>query len=245
MRAVDIIIKKRNGLKLTKEELYNYVEPSLNSNSVCVGYFYQNPYQNHSLIDKISIVLINYAKKYQKKIDDEFLKKISKDDRETIKSSSEYYIEPKVVKEGLKLIFNIDVDKFDDASYIGWNYRNDANAFVQVMGGGSYPGDITQQIISYNELEDEINLTVVKAEILSSTETIYDEEEITQYAGIYRYINNNSLVIKDNTESFKFTDENVNKFPQLKYIFKKNKDGKYYVYDIINLNFEEDYETCN
>ena len=49
--------------------------------------------------------------------------------------------------------------------------------------------------------EDEINLTVVKAEILSSTETIYDDEVITQYAGIYRYINNNSLVIKNNTEN--------------------------------------------
>ena len=112
------------------------------------------------------------------------------------------------------------------------------------MGGGSYSGDIVQQIIDYNETEDEINLTVVKAEILSSTETIYDDEVITQYAGIYRYINNNSLVIKNNTENFKFTDENVNKFPQLKYIFKKNKDGKYYVSDIVNLNFEEDYEEC-
>ena len=225
------------------KELYNYIGASLESNYVCVGYYYQNPYKNHELKDKISLVLINYASKYQKKIDDEFIKKISKDDQDIIKTGSEYYIEPKVVKEGLKLIFNLDVDKFDD-SYIGWTYRSDANAFVQVMGGGSYPGDIVQQIIDYNETEDEINLTVVKAEILSSTETIYDDEVITQYAGIYRYINNNSLVIKNNTENFKFTDENVNKFPQLKYIFKKNKDGKYYVSDIVNLNFEEDYEEC-
>ena len=54
--------------------------------------------------------------------------------------------------------------------------------------------------------------------------------------------NNNG---KDNTENYKFTDENVNKFPQLKYTFKKNKNGKYYLSDIVNLNFEEDYENCN
>ena len=96
-----------------------------------------------------------------------------------------------------------------------------------------------------NTLEDEINLTVVKAEIMPYTETIYGKEKITQYEGIYRYINNNSLVFKGNTETFKFTDENVNKFSQLKYVFKKNNAGKYYVYDIVNLNFEEDYTECN
>ena len=37
----------------------------------------------------------------------------------------------------------------------------------------------------------------------------------------------------------------LDKFPQLKYIFKKNKDGNYYVSDIINLNYEEDFEKCD
>ena len=148
----------------------------------------------------------------------------------------------------MKLIFNIDVQKFDDnANYYAWDYRSDVNAFVEIKGGGAYQAEPIQQIIEYNELNDEINLTVVKAEILSSCQKIIGANgETIKPAGAYRYVNNsNTLVLENITDDFKFTKENVSKFPQLKYIFKKNDNGKYYVSDIVNLNFEEDFESCN
>ena len=177
--------------------------------------------------------MINYAVKYKKDIDDAFLQKIPQEDRELVRNSSLYYIEPGVVKEGLKLLFNIDIDKFDDNGIYAWDYRSDVDAFVHIAGGGGYMADIIQQVVDYNELDNEINLTVVKAEVDSS-------------GNVYRYVNNgNTLVYKTLVEDLRFTDENVDKFPQLKYVFRMNSDGKYYVSDIINLNFENDFEECN
>lgn len=243
VETFDNIVIKNSEIK----ELYNYVQPSLKSNNVCLGYFYQNPYKNHTMDSKISLVLLNYAEKYEKTIDEKFLQKISESDRELVKNSSDYYVEPDIVKEGLKILFNIDIDKFDNKNYALWQYRDDANAFVNGSGGGNYSAKVVQQVIDYNELNDEINLTVVKAEILSSPQNIIGPSgETTKPAGIYRYVNNtNTLVISDNIENFEFSNDNISKFPQLKYVFKKNTNGKYYVSDIINLNFEEDYEKCN
>lgn len=134
----------------------------------------------------------------------------------------------------MKLIFNIDIQNFsNDKSYGTWTYNVSTNAFISGNGGGGYDAEPIQQIIEYNELNDEINLTVVKAELS------YDNN-------VYRYVNNpNTLVFENITDNFEFIKENVNKFPQLKYIFKKNNDGKYYVSDIINLNFEEDFVNCD
>jgi len=216
------------------QELYNYVQANLNSNSICLGYFYQNPFANHTLEDKISLVLINYASNYEERVDDNFLQQISQNDREHIKVNSLYYINADRVREGMKLIFNIDVDEFDDEANYKWHYRSDADAFVSIDGGGAYPANPIQQIIEYNELDDEINLIVVKAEL--------DRVD----GNVYRYaIKTNTLVFENAADNFQFTKENISKFPQLKYIFKKNDNGKYYVSDIINLNFEEDFEDCN
>ena len=215
------------------KELYKYVEANIHSNYVCLGYFYQNPFENHTLKDKVSLVLMNYGyNKYEKEIDDEFLKKISPSDREHIKVNRVCYIDADIIKNGMKIIFNIDISNFEETNYYNWEYRKDVDAFLLVGGGGTYPAFLVQQIIEYNELDNEINLIVAKAEI--------DDDNI------YRYVNNqDSLVYENYNGDFKFTKENVNKFPQLKYVFKKNENGNYYVSDIINLNFEEDFENCS
>lgn len=62
--SIDNIVIENTEVK----ELYNYVQPSLNSNFVCLDYFYQNPFKNHTLEDKIALVLINYANNYEKKL---------------------------------------------------------------------------------------------------------------------------------------------------------------------------------
>ena len=231
------------------KELYNYTQANLNSNWVCLGYFYQNPFKNHNLNDKIELVNINYAYKYAKKIDNTFLQKIIKSDRELVESGpSEYYIDANIVKNGMKLIFNIDVENLENNySYGGWYYRSDVDAFLNINGGGGYPADIVDQIIEYNELDNEINLTVVKAEIDCSDDNICDIYRYAEKKDTLVYENDYREKIIDGTivYDFKFNKENINKFPQLKYIFKKNESGKYYVSDIVNLNFEEDFESCD
>lgn len=227
------------------KELYNYTQASLNSNYVCLGYFYQNPFKNHSLIDKINLVIINYGKNYQKEIDDEFLLKINEEDRELVRNSSEYYVDANAIKKGLKLIFNIDIDNFDENENYYWDYRKNIDAFISISGGGDYDGEIIQRIIDYKELDNEINLTVVKAEILTSP-IMFNNGEKTLPTGIYRVISNENSLVYENMskDDFKFTRENIDKFPQIKYVFKKNDNGNYYVNDIINLNYEEDYVAC-
>lgn len=223
------------------ENLYSYVSPYLYSSNVCLGFFYQNPFENHDLDDKISLLLISYGEQFKKAIDDDFLNKIKdKNERNKIENTSFYYIEVEVIEEAMKLIFNISLDdyKFDQIKdYYRYRYIKDANAFVDTLIDEEYKSQVLQQIIDYNETSSEINLTVVKTEIVSDS----------KLNGAYRYANKkDTLVIKDITdEEFYFTKENINKFPQVKYIFKKNKDGKYYVSDIVNLNFFEDFEKCN
>lgn len=220
------------------KELYSYISASINSHNVCLGYYYQNPFKNHTLEDKISLVLINYGIKHRKNIDNNFLKKFNENDQKNIKTNSEYYIDADVIKQGMKKIFNIDISEFKERNepnnyYHGYYYRKDVNAFISVSGGGGYEAEIIQQIIEYNESDNEINLTVVKAEVG------YEDDHV------YRYINNKKTKVFENIDNnFQFTNENVTKFPQIKYIFKKNNNGQYYLSNIINLNFEEDFENC-
>ena len=225
--SIDDVVIKNSEVK----ELYNYVAPNLKSQSVCLGYYYQNSYQNHTLEDKVGVVIFNYGQDFAKQYDDAFLSK-AKQSGVDVFSPSEKYIEASVVKEGLKLFFNIEVEKFDNNSYGPWKYIKEVDAFIDSGHGGGYMAEIKQQVIGYNESDDEIELTVVKAEIDSDN-------------NVYRYVNKaETLVYKNSVETFKFTDDNVEQFPQLKYIFKKNDFGKYYVSDILNLNYQEDFERC-
>jgi len=220
------------------KELYNYITASLNSNNVCLGYYYQNPFKKHNLDDLVSLVLINYGQDHIKTFNEEFLKEFNENDRNSIKTNSDHYIEANVIKQGMKKIFNIDISEFKEKTetnyyYSGYYYRKDVNAFINVFGGGGYGAEVVQKIIKYQELNDEINITVVKAELG------YDDDHV------YRYIYNKKTKVFENaTDNFQFTNENIERFPQIKYVFKKNNTGQYYVSDIINLNFEEDFEEC-
>lgn len=209
-------------------ELYKYVQSSSKSFNVCLGEFYLKPFKNHLLSDKVSLVLINYAENFKKPVDNSIAEKLNS------QYGNDYYIESEIVKNGMKYLYNIQIDNFDNKANYAWEYNSDLDLFLDIPGGGDIGAKIVEKIIDYNELDNEINLTTVKAEIGYDTNSVY------------RYYNDeNTLVFKGLGDSFTFTEENVNKFPQLKYIFKKNEKGSYYLYDIVNLNFEEDFIDCN
>ena len=226
------------------ETLFSYVQPNVYT-SVCLGFFYQNPFKNYDLEDKISLLLNTYTEELKKEIDDVFLDKISsEDERNTILNTSMYYIEVDIIKKAMKEVFNIELNNYtfdEDKNYHNYKYLKEVNAFIDIPDDNKYLGQILQQIIDYKEKKNEIALTIVKAEIVSN------EENSQLVNGAYRYsIKENTLVLKDvNDDNFYFTKDNIDQFPQIKYVFKKNKNGKYYVSDIINLNYEEDYEKCN
>lgn len=215
------------------KDLYNYLQPSIKE-GVCLGFYYTNPFSNHSNDDKVSIVLHNYATNYKKEITDDMWDKLPEEEKTLLKNNGvTKYVEENIVKEGMKLLFNIDIDKFDKETYANYTYNQDLKVFIEGMSGSGYTANIKQQIIEYQESDDEINLTIVKADIKNNE--------------VYRYANKETtLVYKNiNYDNFVFTDDNISNFPQLKYVFKKNSEGKYYLSNIINLNFEEDFENCS
>lgn len=215
------------------KELYNYLKPNIKGGA-CTGFYYANPYKNYTTDKKIELVLYNYVENFKKEITNNMWEKMPEDERTLLKNNGvTKYVEESTIKEGMKLFFNIDIDNFDKKSYANYTYNQDLKIFIEGMSGNGYPATVEQQIIDYQESSEEITLTTVKAEITSNKE-------------VYRYVNNkDTLVYKDLTEEFKFTNDNIEKFPQLKYVFKKNNEGKYYLNDIINLNFEEDFIQCN
>lgn len=76
----------------------------------------------------------------------------------------------------MKKIFNIDISEFKEKTetnyyYSGYYYRKDVNVFINVFGGGGYGAEVVQKIIKYQELNDEINITVLDMMMITSTDT--------------------------------------------------------------------------
>ncbi len=217
-------------------EIYEWTKPSLESGVICLGWFYQNPYSNHSFYDRISIVLVGYGNAHKNELNENVLKELTNEERNSVLSTYQYYISGKVIRDKMKEFFNEKVEYFDDGKqYHTWYYHEKSDLFLlKEMEKVPYNFETKQEVFSYEEKNDTITLKVVKAE--------YDENS----KKIYRYIfNQETFVLEQDPKTFEFTKENINQFPQLEYIFKKNKKGHYYLSDIQNLNFKDDFENCN
>lgn len=217
-------------------KLFEYVAARFDVYRSCVGFYYYNSFKNLAVDEKIMILLTgDYADDNQILINEETIKKLSANDREFVSGRSYAYIDADLIRTGMKSVFNIDVKEFKtgDDVYGLWTYLEESDVFVNGSGGGGKPW-YKEQIIKYNELANEINLTVAKVDFgVRVSDDIEDA---------YRSASDESTLVFENVpyEKFKFTKENVDKFQQLKYIFKKNSRGKYYLYDIVNLNYTND-----
>ena len=210
------------------KSLLSYVESSIKSNNVCLGDYYLKQYSKHTLNDKIALVLLNYAKEETLTSDQE-------------KTASSYgvpqgskYVTLETVKEGLKKLYNIDLNESEikDGSDYGKSVYVNKIGFIKLGGGGDYPAVQKQAVIGYEETTNAITVTVVQAELGLD-------------GNVYRYANKpETLVLSNATTSFEFTKENVKLFPQVKYTFTKNESGNYYLNNVENLNFTEDFVDC-
>lgn len=210
------------------KSLLSYVESSIKSNNVCLGDYYLKQYSQHTLNDKIALVLLNYAKEETLTSDQE-------------KTASSYgvpqgskYVTLETVKEGLKKLYNIDLNESEikDGSDYGKSVYVNKIGFIKLGGGGDYPAVQKQAVIGYEETTNAITVTVVQAELGLD-------------GNVYRYANKpETLVLSNATTSFEFTKENVKLFPQVKYTFTKNESGNYYLNNVENLNFTEDFVDC-
>ena len=214
-------------------EIYEWMKPSLDSNTICLGWFYQNPFQNHTLHDRVSLVLLHYGDSQKKEIDSTFLSSLE-ENRELL-SNYQYYVSGDTIRDGMKKIFNEAIEYFDDqAEYLSWYYQSDIDMFLlKEKTENLLPITYHQEVIQYEQKDGKIMVTVAKAEFSESKQKIY------RY-----YYKPESLVYDSYTEEFDFTKDNVEQFPQVQYVFQQ-KDGHYYLEDIINLNYFEDYEQCN
>lgn len=212
------------------KSLLGYVASSIKSNNVCLGDYYLKPYSNHTLNNKIALVLINYAKGSEKELTSDQLKTATKyGATEGLK-----YVDFETVKEGLKNLYNLDLKEEDltDGSSYGTSIYVKGIGFIKLGSGGNYSAVQKQAVIDYKETTDTITVTMVQAELGLD-------------GNVYRYANNPETKVLENASStFEFTKENINLFPQVKYTFSKNDSGKYYLNNVENLNFTEDFEDC-
>ena len=210
------------------KSLLSYVESSIKSNNACLGDYYLKPYNKHTLNDKIALVLLNYAKEETLTSDQE-------------KTASSYgvpqgskYVTLETVKEGLKKLYNIDLNESEikEGSDYGKSVYINKIGFIKLGGGGDYPAVQKQAVIGYEETINAITVTVVQAELGLD-------------GNVYRYANKpETLVLSNASTSFEFTKENVKLFPQVKYTFTKNESDNYYLNNVENLNFTEDFVDC-
>ena len=220
----NIIIK---NIEVSK--LYKYLQIREKSFKKCFGDYYLNPISNYTIANKISVVLLNYGYESKKPLDEEFYKRLTSE----INSIGEYFIEASVAKTGIKKIFDIDVDEINpNNNYYPFVYNEEAEAFILMPYGGEKQATTKEQIIEYKELDNEINVTVVRADLGLD-------------GNVYRNITNESTIVYDESvTNFEFTLENIDKFPQIKYVFRKNNSGNYYLHDIVNLNYHSDFANC-
>ena len=218
-------------------EIFEWTKPSLKSGVICLGWYYQNPYSNHSLYDRIAIVLIGYGDAHKKELNGNVLRSLMNEERNTLLDTYQYYITGSEVRDKMKEFFNEKVDFFDDGKqYHNWFYheKNDLFLLKKTEEEEFKYFRTKQEVFSYEEKKDTISLKVVKAD--------YDDYD----KRFYRYFfNTETYVLEQDPKTFEFTKDNINQFPQVEYIFKKNKKGHYYLSDIQNLNFQDDYENCN
>ena len=83
-------------------------------------------------------------------------------------------------------------------------------------------------IYDYKETENEVTISVVY---------VFHDEQNNEYA---RYEDGKYKIVYESENDFKFTEENIKQFNRLEYQFKKNSNGKYYIYDVVNLAFSVD-----
>ncbi len=211
------------------KELYDYVKVDQPENSVCFINYYIKHFDKTNINDLVDIVIKRYGEKYSQEITNEVLNKFDVEERDFIKNNSMYYIKGEVIRRGMKEIFDINISKLEQhPSSINWGYSEEADIYVDGSGGGGYDGYFYSQIIDYKVENDNVYITTVKAELHENN-------------NVYRYSNDENTLVYKNVKDFKFTKENIKLFPQIQYVFKKNNAGEYYVYDIVNLNFQKDF----
>lgn len=216
------------------EKLFSYVV--FDGPITQVGNYYENPFSSYSNKDKIELAITKYTLlKFRKEIttelDTSIIKELESENKYEIPDNLEAYIELTDVKDSIKYLFNMDLTDNEILSY-GELRTCPISVPVESLKlfglfsacGGDYGRDIVQAITDYKETSNEITVTTVKAE------QGYEDDKIYY---------NKTKVIYDNLdiENFEFTNENIELFPQLKYVFKKNNSDKYYLYDIVKLNF--------
>lgn len=233
--------------------LYSYVRAGAGSYfDRCFMNYFHHPFDKKTSDELFSTILNVYAEKYQNPISNDILNKLPESDRDLMKNSSWTYITGSDVRKGLKEVFNVDGSLINFENYENFPacyiYHKEADAFFGLGCGGGDPEEYYyNKIIGYEKNNSTIEIIEVQAHLYYLSETTNHAGEKTYIANVYRkYGDENTMVYKNiSMDKFEFTKNNVHLFPQIKYIFKKNQSGKFYVDAIVNLNYQDEYVSCN
>ena len=167
---------------------------------------------------------------------DEMISKVSSNDKQSIQTfanpSYYKYLTRESIRKSLKEIFNRDVsdflDRLGDCPFFVYIPSLDGYVLSMDCGGMYGPYALENFIYDYKETENEVTISVVY---------VFHDEQNNEYA---RYEDGKYKIVYESENDFKFTEENIKQFNRLEYQFKKNSNGKYYIYDVVNLAFSVD-----
>ncbi len=172
---------------------------------------------------------------YENMVDDlteEMISKESSSDQKSIQSlanpSYYKYLTKESLRSSYQEIFNRDIASFSnhmgDCPFFEYIPSLDIYVLSTNCGGMYGPYAIENFIYDYQETESIITVSVVY---------VLHDAQNNEYA---RYEDGFIKTVYESEDNFKLTEENIELFNRLEYQFKKNDNGKYYVYDIVNLD---------
>lgn len=148
--------------------------------------------------------------------------------KELISPNYYKYTTKQIISDKYKEVFNSDITKYENkfGSCPFFVYISSLDMYILSSNCGGMYGlyEIKNFIYDYEETSDAVVVSVAYA--------FYNTEDNT-YS---KYENDSLKVIYESEYDFEFTEDNIKLFNRLEYQFKKNENGRYYVYDILNMD---------
>lgn len=203
--------------------------------------YYEDGYFS-SLKNKIGFVL-TYSNLDENKLSDDNIKYL-KNFKDISFDYNHGYISSQQVINKIQELYNIKITKddfvsiehsnFEDNIYGEWTefrYSSEVDGFVYILWGAGDPEYYYTEVYNYQE-----NDNTAYVDTLVGAMCYNPDEGKTNMCNVENPNNRNGVYQNINTNTFKFSEEDKDKFTKIRYTFTKRDDGSYYVSDIKKIN---------
>ena len=203
--------------------------------------YYEDGYFS-SLKNKIGFIL-TYSNLDENKLSDDNIKYL-KNFKNISFDYNHGYISSQQVINKIQELYNIKITKddfvsiehsnFEDNLYGEWTefrYSSEVDGFVYILWGAGDPEYYYTEVYNYQE-----NDNTAYVDTLVGAMCYNPDEGKTNMCNVENPNNRNGVYQNINTKTFKFSEEDKDKFTKIRYTFTKRDDGSYYVSDIKKIN---------